>query len=115
MKILLGSNKESFDRLSVTLKEDIVKCREVVGYQEDPEWICPYLGTPEHQLAFKEKHQGKYVGGFICYPCMAMEATDWQKRGLPLPEKIDERFITSGWVRIIEKDEEPVAQPPLSE
>jgi len=62
-----------------------VNVGKTVGYQEDADWECPYLGDTEHQIAFKEKHQGKHVGGFLCYPCFVKETKDWQLRRLPIP------------------------------
>ena len=75
-------------------------------YQESPDWVCPYLGSVEHQLDFKERHKGQYVGGLLCQACLTKEAADWKKRGIPLPKKADDEFVKCGFVRLVPKEVE---------
>ena len=87
MRIVSGFDGVSLEKFSEKTMESVCECRQTVGYQEDMEWECPYLGDVEHQMAFQERHQGKHVGGFLCYPCFVKETKDWQSRGLPIPVK----------------------------
>jgi len=60
-------------------------CRQLVGYQEDAEWECPYLLEGE---LFRAQFDRTEVGGLLCYPCLTKEAHKWVCAGLPIPVTI---------------------------
>jgi sucrose-6-phosphate hydrolase SacC (GH32 family) len=70
-------------RFMVDQWEWVDECRQEVGYQEAPEWECPGLAHTEVEDsdeqraiydAFLKRHEGKHVGGFLCYGCLVKEA-----------------------------------------
>lgn len=90
---------EKFDDVSW---QYVNTCRQLVGYQEDAEWECPYLLQGE---SFREQfnEKSKDVGGLTCYPCLAKEAHKWVLCGLPIP-------ITAGAVGGLPKSECPLKE-----
>ena len=79
MRIVPGFENVPLEKFGEQAWRFVEECRQTVGYQQDPEWECPYLGDFEHQIAFKEQHPGKYVGGFLCYPCFVKETKENEK------------------------------------
>ena len=80
----------------------VEKCRQIVGYKTDADWVCPYLGSVEHQREFKKKHEGECVGGFLCIHCFVKETMDWRSRGWEVPTQFDVEWLNSGWVKIVD-------------
>ena len=84
MKIVWGFEDGSWRAKSEYVKKRISECRQYHGYQEDPEWECPFVksGCTDE---FREQHPDMPNGGFICYPCLTMETQKWVTLGLPIP------------------------------
>jgi hypothetical protein len=99
MKITPDS-KEALPSFDEKVMCHVEKCRQIVGYKTDADWVCPYLGTMEHQSEFKKKHEGECVGGLLCLPCFIKERADWRSRGWVVPTHVDDEWIKIGYVTI---------------
>lgn len=64
----------------------VAECRQLIGYQSDEDWECPYF-ISDSQIAFSKQFGDKatHIGGLTCYACHTKEAHDWMKKGLPIP------------------------------
>jgi hypothetical protein len=55
---------------------DVEACRKTVGYQENPDWVCP--GSLDQQCTeytdWAAQYKDAHVGGFLCYPCCVKDA-----------------------------------------
>ena len=87
----------------------VAKCRQIVGYQENRDWVCPYLGDAEHQEAFRAQYPGKRIGGFLCHPCFVKEARDWISRGWITSAELAEDSLKETCLRSESLSENPVA------
>lgn len=74
----------------------VAECRQLIRYQPDADWECPYY-TSEDQIAFTKQFGDKaaHIGGLTCYACHTKEAHDWMEKGLPIPISVVVKSPTS--------------------
>ena len=83
MKVIPGYEHVSLEKFSEQTMQYVDECRQLVGYQDDPVWECPYL---IHGESFRDSfgEKSKYVGGFACYPCLVKETHTQASHNLPI-------------------------------
>jgi hypothetical protein len=84
MRTKIGYENVDIEKFDDHSWNEVSECRQLVGYQEDAAWECPYLLEGE---SFREQFgdKSKDVGGLICYPCLVKETYKWVSAGLPIP------------------------------
>jgi len=84
MKIVPGYENMSLEKFSEQMMKYVDECRQLIGYQKDPDWECPCLKRETRDTIRSQYPPGR-VGSVMCLPCLIKETKDWQALGLPLP------------------------------
>jgi len=100
MKTIRGCENISLEKFDEVTWQQVDKCRQMLGYQDSPDWECPYN---EHGESFRKQSavDGNPINCFVCYPCLVKESVKWHSLGLPIPVSVmADRLITAAPVQV---------------
>ena len=86
MKTRPGFENIRLEKFNDAVWRDVEECRKIVGYQDGPDWDCPFVLQGEKYRDQFELDNPCIMNAFTsCYPCLAKEAHKWYSLGGPIP------------------------------